>query len=107
MQSYRGSVVAMARQPSAYLPLILSTAALLLLAGAFTFNFLTGAAVKEDHDEGVLAHLYQIMIGVQVLIIPWFALRWGWREWHAGATLLALQVLAITASFVPLWLIEH
>lgn len=107
MPTYRSSVIAMAKHPSAYVPVILSVCALLMLAGAFTYNLVTGVVVKEDHDEGVLAHLYQIMIGVQILIIPWFALRWGWRDWRAGATLLALQVLAIAGSMVPLWLIEH
>ena len=107
METYRSSVIAMARRPSGYAPLILSGCALLMLAGALAYNLLTGVAVKEDHDEGVLAHLYQIMIGAQILIIPWFALRWGRRDWRAGLTLLAAQVLAIACSMVPLWLIEH
>jgi hypothetical protein len=107
MQTYRSSVIAMAKHPSAWGPLALSGGALLLLAGAFTYNLVTGAVVQKDQDEGVLAHLYQIMIGVQVLIIPIFGLRWGWRDWRAGSTLIALQVLGILLTFVPLWIYEH
>lgn len=105
MQTYRGSTVAMARHPSAFVPLILSGCALALLVGYLSvFGIGSG---RTAHDEGATAHLYQLLIGAQLLIIPWFALRWSWREWRAGATLLALQALAITASFAPLWLIEH
>ena len=107
MQTYRSSVLAMAKHPSAFVPMVLSGLALLELLGAITYNVVTGAVVKEAHDEGVLAHLYQIMIGVQFLIVPWFLLRWGWRDVRAGATLLGLQVLAVLLTFVPLWLVEH
>ena len=108
MQTYRGSVIAMAKHPSGYMPLLLSVCAIALL-GIYLAVYGAGSARPgiDVHDEGPAAHVYQLLIGAQLLIIPWFSLRWGWREFKAGATLVALQVLAILASFGPLWLIEH
>ena len=105
MQTYRGSVVAMALPPSGFVPLILSG---LALAELLLYLALFGAGSgKGVHDEGAAAHIYQLLIGLQFLIIPWFALRWGLRDLRAGATLVTTQALAILASFGPLWLIEH
>jgi len=103
--SYRGNVAAMAKHPSAFVPLVLSGLALAELV-AYLAIFGPGSGA-EATDEGTAARLYQLLIGLQFLIIPWFALRWGWRDLRAGATLLVLQGLAIASSFVPLWLIEH
>lgn len=105
MRSYRGSVIAMGKHPSGFVPLILSGCALALLVG-YLMLFGAGSG-RAAHDEGAAAHVYQLLIGVQILVIPWFALRWGWRDLKAGSTLVALQVLAALASFGPLWLIEH
>lgn len=108
MQSYRGSVIAMAKHPSGYIPLILSACAIALLGGYLAI-YGTGSARPgiEVQDEGPAAHIYQLLIGAQILIIPWFALRWGRRELGPCATLVGLQVLATLTSFGPLWLIEH
>jgi len=98
MQTYRGSVISMAKHPSGYVPLILSAAALALLLG-----YLALFGVTRQEDEGTAAHLYQLMIGAQVLIIPYFALRWGIQDLKAGASVIALQVVAILITFAPLW----
>ena len=106
MQTYRGSVIAMARHPSGYRatgPVGLRAG----LAGRIPGRVRPRQRPRAAHDEGAAAHIYQLLIGVQLLIIPWFALRWGWRDAKAGVGVLALQVLAILASFGPLWLIEH
>lgn len=108
MQTYRGNVIAMAKHPSGFVPLVLSACAIALLASYIAIYGVGSARPDVDvHDEGSAAHIYQLLIGAQILIIPWFALRWGRRDLRAGTTLVALQVLAIIASFGPLWLIEH
>jgi hypothetical protein len=108
MPTYRDSVITMAKHPSAFVPTILSGLALIeLLIFLAVFGIGGGSPAAGTHDEGPAAHIYQLLIGAQFLIVPWFVLRWGWRDWRAGMTLVALQMLAITVSFVPLWLIEH
>jgi len=101
MQTYRGSVISMTKHPSAFVPLVLSGAALALLVG-----YIALYGVQQSEDEGPAARLYQLMIGIQVLVIGWFALRWARQDIKAGATVIALQILAIAASFVPLVLLE-
>jgi hypothetical protein len=105
MQTYRGAIVTLVRKPSAFIPLILSAGALLLLLG-----WLSIYGVREmeaAQDEGAAAHLYQLMIGGQLFVIAWFMFRWARHDLKAGVTILALQALAILASFIPLYILEH
>lgn len=107
MHTYRGSIMAMARHPSAYVPLILSGLALTLLLGYLAMRGINNPGPGQGgHDEGAAARIYQLLIGSQVLIIGWFLLRWGRADPRAALTLLALQMLAIAASFVPLLILE-
>jgi hypothetical protein len=57
MQSYRGSVIAMAKHPSGYIPLFLSACAIALLGGYLTI-YGTGSARPgiEVQDEGPADH---------------------------------------------------
>ena len=59
------------KQPSAFAPLILSALALALLLGhAALFG------VMHDTDEGAAAHLFQLLMILQVPIIGYFAVQW-------------------------------
>lgn len=107
MQTYRASVIAMVKRPSGWVPLALSVFCVLLLIAALGLTVQVAPdAPGEVHDEGPLARLYQLIMLVELVLIGWFALRWASRDIKAGATVIALQVLAIAASFVPLLIIE-
>jgi hypothetical protein len=98
MQADCGGVRSMVRHPSAYLPLILSGCALALLLG-----YLALFGVTRNEDEGVAAHLYQLLMTANLLIIAWFVLRWARKDLKAGLAVLGLQLLAIMITFAPLW----
>jgi len=85
------------RKPSAYVPLVLSFLSLALIV-----VFVAVVGVVESEDEGLAAHLFQLMMVAQVPIIAYFAVRWVPRAPRKGLTVLALQLVA---AFIPVALI--
>lgn len=101
------SVLALARRPSALLPLIMSVLALLLLLG---FLWLASRGViplhTDDGDEGLAARLWQLLMLGQVPLIAWFAVRWIRRRPLQAVLILAVQLLLALASIVPILVLE-
>lgn len=80
--------VSLLKQPSAYLPLAMSLAALTLVLGhAAIFG------IVHEADEGAAAHIWQILMAAQLPIIAYFTLKWLPKQ--PGE---ALQVLALLAG---------
>jgi hypothetical protein len=76
------------KQPSAYLPLAMSLAALtLVLTHAAIFGVVHAA------DEGTAAHVWQILMAAQLPIVAYFLLKW-----LPGRPRESLQVLALLAG---------
>jgi hypothetical protein len=99
------------RTLSAWFPLVLSAAAIALLAGYF-FTGPHAPVLVNDHglvreDEGTAAHLWQVLMVGQVVAIMFFAARWLPRDGKRASLMLALQVLGIVAAALPLYLAEH
>ena len=69
------------RHPSAYIPIAMSVAALLLLLGHIAIY-----GVVRQADEGAAAHLYQLLMACQVPIVAFFAIKWLPRARLAGAS---------------------
>ncbi len=88
------------RQPGAYLPIALSLAALAVVIGRIV---LFGTA--PDPDEGAAAHLWQLLMVVQLPIIATFALRWLPKAPAAARQALALQLLAALLALAPVLLL--
>jgi hypothetical protein len=88
------------KQPSAWLPLAMSLAALTLVLGhAAIFG------VVHEADEGTAAHIFQILMAAQIPIVAYFILKWlpkRPRESLPVVTLQACAWLAAIASVV--WL---
>jgi hypothetical protein len=77
------------RKPSAYLPLLMSLAALVVvLAHVSVF----GAA--READEGAAAHVFQLLVVGQVLLAGYFALRWLPTAPRQAIPVLFMQALA-------------
>lgn len=102
MSARYGNVVTLLRKPSGYLPLIMSGLALALLVGFIAVGLASGG-IERAEDEGFGAHLYQLLIGLQVFPIGWFALRWGVNAPLVALAVIALQIAAIAVTLVPLW----
>lgn len=103
MEADHTSIAGLLRKPSAYIPLIMSTLALALLLGFVVAGFAIGHPPERTKDEGVGAHLFQLLIGCQVFPIGWMVVRWGPAAPLATFGVLTLHVAAVALAFVPVW----
>ena len=75
------------KQPSAWIPLTISLAALALVLGhALVYGII------HEADEGAAAHTWQILMAGQLPFLAYFTIKW-----LPGRTREALRVLAILA----------
>jgi len=84
------------KRTSAFLPLVIS--ALLL---ALILVYLARMGNQRLPDEGAEAHLFQLLLPLQILIIAFFAIKWLPRQPKAARAILALQAGA-TISLLAL-----
>ena len=81
------------KQPSVFLPLAMSLAALAMVLGhAAIFG------VVHEADEGTAAHVFQLLMAAQVPIVAFFALKWLARAPRQTLQVLALQAAAALAA---------
>lgn len=84
------------KYPSAYLPIAMSLAALLIVV---VHVAVYGAG--HEVDEGAAAHLFQLLMVGQVPIVGFFALRRLRRETRPALTILAWQLAAAITALSP------
>jgi hypothetical protein len=89
------------REPSAFLPVTMSLIALATLFVAFV----TGGLVRET-DEGTAAHIWQLLMGGQVPIVAYFAIKWLPQAPRQALYVLALQVGVALAAMAPIYLLH-
>ena len=89
------------KRPSAFLPVIMSVAALAVVLGHVAML----GAVREA-DEGPAAHLFQLLIAAQVPIIAFFAITSLPQSPRRTVQILALQLLAALAALTPVYLLN-
>ena len=91
-------MIATLKRPSAFLPLAMSFAALaIVLAHAARYG------IVHEADEGTAAHLFQILMAVQVPFMAFFAVRWLPRMPLQSLQVLALQGIAALAAFAAVF----
>jgi hypothetical protein len=89
------------KKPSAFLPIAMSLAALLIVLGHVALN---GPA--READEGTAAHLFQLLMAVQLPIAIFFAIRWLPRAPREGMSVLAMQIAAALAALAPVYFLH-
>ncbi len=92
---------AMLKRPSAFLPLAMSFTALAVVVGHVA---MFGTA--READEGTAAHLWQLLMGGQLPIVAWFAIRWLPRAPRQALFVLALQAAAGLAALAPVYFLN-
>jgi hypothetical protein len=88
--------------PSAWIPIAMSLA---VLATFFTGIALYGVPVREA-DEGTAAHLFQIWLLLEVLMVAFFAIKWLPRRPMHAPTVLAIQIIAVLAACAPVYFLN-
>ncbi len=96
-----GVIATTLKQPSAFIPLVMSLAALAVLVGHIVF-----VGVAREADEGTAAHLWQLLMAGQIPVIAYFAITWLPRRPREVLLVLALQVAAWVAAAAPVYLLE-
>lgn len=85
-------MVELLKRPSAFVPLLVSSGFL----AAFIIGLVQGTLVRQP-DEDVGAHLFQILMPSQFLIITFFAITWLPKKPRSASYVLALQCGAALA----------
>jgi hypothetical protein len=90
------------RHWSAWLPVAIS---LFLIALAVRHVAIYGPGMKAD--EGTEAHLFQLLMPVQALVIAYFAYTWLPKSPRLALGLLAVQLAAAAAVIALVYWLEH
>jgi hypothetical protein len=90
--------ISLLKQPSAYLPLAMSLAALALVLGHFAMF-----GIVHEKDEGAAAHIFQILMAAQVPIVAYFVFKWLPRRPREALPVLALLAGAWLAAFAAVY----
>ena len=88
------------KQPSAYVPIAMSLAAL----ATVVLHVARFGAAREP-DEGAAAHIWQLLMAAQLPIIAFFAIRWLPQAPKEALVVLALQLAAVLAALAPVFLL--
>jgi hypothetical protein len=98
------------RARSGWIPLLMSAAALALLAGFLATGPHDPHIVVENgiarQDEGAAARVWQLLMALQLPVILLFAVKWLPRDPKRAVAMLALQGLAFVAAALPVFLLE-
>ncbi|MEA3140041.1 MAG: hypothetical protein QOK23_2210 [Gammaproteobacteria bacterium] len=98
MNQYTDSIRLVGTKPSAFIPMLMSVAALTLLLGGIA----AGVVVRED-DEGAIAHIWQLLMVGQLPLLAYFVIRWLPRVPRQALYVLALQIGAALAAMAPVY----
>ncbi len=86
------------RQPSALAPIAMSLAGLVLVvAHAAVYG------IVHEADEGAAAHIFWLLMGLQLPVAAYFAIRWLPKEPRAALQILALQAGAWLAAWIAVY----
>ena len=89
------------KQPTAFLPLTMSAIAIATL-----LIRLARFGATREADEGAAAHIWQLMMGLQVPLIAFFAIQWLPRAPRSTFLVLGLQLLFALAALAPVYLLH-
>ena len=90
--------ISLLKYPSAYLPLVMSLAALTLVLGhAAVFG------IVHEADEGAAAHIWQILMVIQLPFVAYFIVRWLPSHIQESLQILALLAATWLANFAAVY----
>jgi hypothetical protein len=88
----------MMKQPSAFLPVAMSFAALAMVLGHVVMF-----GVVPEADEGTAAHIFQLLMVAEVPIFAFFAIKWFPRFPRQALQVPAVQAGAALAALAPIF----
>ena len=89
------------RQPSAFLPVAMSLAALSLVLGHIALY-----GVVHKADEGAVSHIWQMLMVLQIPIIAFFSIMHLPQKPKQALLVLALQIAAALTACAPVFFLK-
>jgi hypothetical protein len=90
------------KQPSAWLPLVMSLAAL-----AMILVYVAIFGIVHHQDEGAPAHIFQLIMAAQLPIAAYVAIKWLPKRPVQALAVLAVQAVAWIIPIVTVILFEN
>src|SRR3989344_1630640 len=84
---YIGRMISLLKKPSAWIPIVIPLAFF-----AYLLIYITLFGIVREADEGTAAHLFQLWLVLEPLMLGYFAFKWLPREPKHALHILALQI---------------
>jgi hypothetical protein len=91
----------MMKRPSAFLPVAMSFLALVTVLGHVAIF-----GVAREADEGTAAHVFQLLMTIQLPIMMFFTIKWLRQNPRQTLFVLALQLAAAVAALTPVFVLN-
>ena len=95
------SILQALKQPSAWLPIFMSFAALIVVCLHVAF-----VGTERETDEGAAAHIFQLLMVAQVPFLISFAIKWVPRAPMPALLTLGLQFVSAVAAMAPVFILR-
>jgi len=83
------SIISIIKKPGAWIPIVIS-----LIFFAFIIIYITIFGIVRQKDEGTGAHLFQLWLVLEPLMVGFFAVKWLPRAPKQALPILTLQIIA-------------
>ena len=90
------------KQFTGWVPIAMSATVVIMLA---IFIFL-GGPLDREADEGFAAHMFQLLMALQIPIIIYFAAKWLPQKPREAVQILALQIVAGVLAAAPVFILH-
>ncbi|HEY4228243.1 MAG TPA: hypothetical protein VGM49_07875 [Candidatus Limnocylindrales bacterium] len=88
------------RKPSAFVPIVMSSIAILLVV-----TQVVAVGIAPQADEGTAAHIWQLLMVIQLPVIAYFGVRYVPIAPEEGSMVLATQIAFALAAAAPVFLL--
>ncbi|OHA00326.1 MAG: hypothetical protein A3C11_01260 [Candidatus Sungbacteria bacterium RIFCSPHIGHO2_02_FULL_49_12] len=89
------------KKPSAWIPIVIP-----LVFFAYLVIYITIFGIAREEDEGTAAHIFQIWMVLEVLMIAFFAIKWLPQRPKQALLILALQIGAALLPMAVIFFLE-
>lgn len=89
------------KNPSAWLPILMSIAAFVLVIG-----YVAAFGIIQQQDEGTAARIFQLLLAGQIPIIAFFAFKWFPKKQKEALQVLTIQFIAGFLAFATVLFLE-
>ena len=97
------TIMSLIRKPSAWVPVVLSLGIIAMLASFLLNAYFSEQGIIRENDEGTPAHLFQIWLVLEALLIPTFAVRWLPSLPRQATKIIALQIFLVFLGCFPVF----